>query len=52
MATLFIVQEILDCDIPEEIKLNKEKPDRKCEGNKKVTGCYEGKKDSFVHSFD
>ena len=50
MSLLFVVQEISDRDIPEEIKIYKEKTGRKTvKGTKKVTGCYEGKKDPFVH---
>ena len=49
MAPLFVVQEIPDCDIPEEMKIYKEKTGIR---NKKVIGCYEDKKDSFIHSLD
>ena len=45
MATLFIIQEILDCDIPEEMKLNKEKTDRKTvKGTKNLLGVMKAKK--------
>ena len=37
MALLFVVQKILDCDIPEEMKIYQEKTGRK----RKVTGCHE-----------
>ena len=50
MAPLFVVQEILDCDIPEEMKIYEEKTGRKTvKGTKKL---HEGKKDPFVHASD
>ena len=53
MSPLFVVQEILDRDIPEEIKIYKEKTGRKTvKETKKVTGCYESKKDPFIHAPD
>ena len=52
MAPLFLVQEIPGCDIPEEMKIYKEKTDRKTlNGTKKLLGVIKEKKDSFVHSF-
>ena len=52
MAPLFVVQEIPDCDIPEEMKIYKEKTGRKTvKGTKKLLGVM-SKKDSFVYSFD
>ena len=49
MPPLFVVQEIPDCAIPEEMKIYKEKTGRKTvKGDKKVTGCYESKKNPFV----
>ena len=50
MPPLFVVQEIPDRDIPEEMKIYKEKTGRK--RGKEVLGCYEGKKDPFVHAPD
>ena len=50
MSPLFVVQEIPDRDIPEEMKIFKRKTGRK--GDKEVLGCYEGKKDPFVHAPD
>ena len=51
MSPLFVVQGILDCAIPEEMKIDKGKTGRKnSEGDKKITGCHEGKKDPFIHS--
>ena len=50
MSPLFVVQEIPDRDIPEEMKIYKEKTGRK--RDKEVLGCYEGKKDPFVHAPD
>ena len=53
MAPLFVVQEIPDRDIPEEMKIYKEKTGRKAvKGIKEVTWCHKGKKDSFVHPLD
>ena len=61
MSPLFVVQEIRDCDIPEEMKtykemkIYKEKSGRKTvkgKGDKKVTGCYESEKDPFVSPLD
>ena len=53
MAPLFVVQEIPDRDKSEEMKIYKEKNWQKnSEGNKKVTGCYESKKDPSVHPLD
>ena len=50
MPPLFIFQEIPDRDILEEMKIYQTKTGRKTEGDKKVTGCYEGKKDPFLHA--
>ena len=52
MAPLFAVQETPDRDISEEMKIYHEKTGRKTVKGKKVTGCYDGKKNSLVHSFD
>ena len=52
MSPLFVVQEIPDHDIPEEMKPIRKKLAENSEGDKKVTGCYEGKKDSFVYPLD
>ena len=53
MSPLFVVQEIPDCDIPEEMKIYNEKTVRKTvKETKKVTGCYERKKGPFVHAPD
>ena len=52
MSPLFVVQEIPDHDIPEEMKSIRKKLAENSEGDKKVTGCYEGKKDSFVYPLD
>ena len=53
MSSLFVVQEIPDSNIPEEMKIFKEKTGRKNKkGNKKITGCYESRKDLFVQSPD
>ena len=39
--------------IPEEMKIYKENTGRKSvTEEKKVTGCYKGKKYSFLHAFD
>ena len=44
MAPLFVVQEIPDCDIPEEMKIYKEKTGRKTvEGTKKLLGVMKAK---------
>ena len=52
IAPLFLVQEIPGCDIPEEMKIYKEKTGRKTlNGTKKLLGVIKEKKDSFVHSF-
>ena len=52
MVPLFVVQEIPDCDIPEEMKIYREKTGRKTvKGTKKLLGVM-SKKDSFVYSFD
>ena len=43
MAPLFVIQEIPDWYLPEEMKINKEKTGRKTVKEiKKITGCYEG----------
>ena len=52
MAPLFVVQEIPDCYIPQEMKIYKEKTDRKTVKGTQVTGCYEDNKYYFVRSFD
>ena len=53
MVPLFVVQEIPDCDIPEEMKIYKEKTGRKtAEGTKKLLSDMKAKKDSLVHFFD
>ena len=53
MLPLFVVQEIPDCDIPEEMKIYKEKTGRKtAEGTKKLLSDMKAKKDSLVHFFD
>ena len=53
MAPLFVIQEIPDCDIPDEIKIYKEKIGRKTvKGKKKLLGVMRAKKDFFVHFFD
>ena len=53
MAPLFVAQEVPDRDIPKEMKIYQENTGRKTvKGTKKVTGIYEGKKDSFVYYFD
>ena len=45
MAPLFVVQEIPDCDTPEEIKIYKEKTARKTvKGTKKLLGVMKAKK--------
>ena len=45
MAPLFVVQEIPDCDIPEEMKIYKEKTGRKTvKGTKKLLGVMKAKK--------
>ena len=45
MAPLFVVQEIPDCDIPEEMKIYKEKNGRKTvKGTKKLLGVVRAKK--------
>ena len=44
IAPLFVVQEIPDCNIPEEMKMYKKKTSRRY---KKVTGCNESKKNFF-----
>ena len=45
MPPLFAVQEILDCDIPEEMKIYKEKTGRKTvKGTKKLLGVMKAKK--------
>ena len=50
MAPLFVVQDIPDRDIPEEMKIYKEKTGRKTvKGTKKFLGLVKAKKDSFVH---
>ena len=44
MAPLFVVQEIPDCDIPEEMKIYKEKTDRKTvRGTKKLLRVMKAK---------
>ena len=52
MSPLFVVQEIPDHDIPEEMKSIRKKLAENSEGDKKVTGCYEGKKDPFIYSLE
>ena len=50
MPPLFVVQEIPDCAIPEEMKIYKEKTERKTvKGTKKLLGVMKAKKDPFVH---
>ena len=50
MLPLFVFQEIPDRDIPEEMKIYKEKTGRKTvKGTKKFLGLVKAKKDSFVH---
>ena len=45
MAPLFVVQEIPDCDIPEEMKIYKERTGRKTmKGTKKLLGVIKAKK--------
>ena len=45
MAALFVVQDILDCDIPEEMKIYKEETGRKIvQGTKKLLGVMKAKK--------
>ena len=45
MSQLFVVQEILDCYIPEEMKIYKEKTERKTvKGTKKLLGVVKAKK--------
>ena len=45
MAPLFVVQEIPDCDIPEEMKIYKEKPGRKTvKGTKNLLGVMKAEK--------
>ena len=45
MAPVFVVQEIPDCDIPEEMKIYKEKTGRKTvKGTKKKLGVMKAKK--------
>ena len=45
MPPLFVVQEIPDCAIPEEMKIYKEKTDRKTvKGIKKLLGVMKAKK--------
>ena len=48
MVPPFVVQEIPDRYIPEEMKIWK----KNSEGYKRVTGCHEGKKNSFVRALD
>ena len=51
MVPLLVVQEIPDCDIPEEMKVYKEKTGRKTvEGTKKLLGVMKAKKD-FLQRF-
>ena len=53
MSPLFVVQEIPDRDIPEEMKIYKEKPGIKTvKGTKKLLGVMKAKKDPFAHSCD
>ena len=52
MSPLFVVQEIPDRNIPEEMKIYKVKLEENSGGDKNVTGSYEGKKDPFVHAPD
>ena len=52
-SPLFVVQEIPDRDIPEEMKIFKEKTGRKIvKDTKKLLGFMKAKKDSFVHPLD
>ena len=45
MAPLFVVQEIPDCDIPEEMKIYKEKTGQKTvKGTKKILGVMKAKR--------
>ena len=45
MPPLFVVQEIPDCAIPEEMKIYKEKTERKTvKGTKKLLGVMNAKK--------
>ena len=45
MTPLFVVQDILDCDIPEEMKIYKEETGRKIvQGTKKLLGVMKAKK--------
>ena len=45
MAALFVVQDVLDCDIPEEMKIYKEETGRKIvQGTKKLLGVMKAKK--------
>ena len=53
MAALFVVQEIPDCYIPEEMKIYVGKTGRKTvKETKKLLGVMKAKKKSFVHSLD
>ena len=53
MAPLFVVQEIPDCDIPEEMKIYMGKTGRKTvKETEKLLGVMKAKKESFVHSLD
>ena len=52
MAPLFVIQDIPDCDIPEEIKIYKENIGRKTvKGTKTLLGVMRAKKDFFVLFF-
>ena len=50
MSPLFVVQEIPDQYIPEEMKIYGKSFKKNSEEHKKIAGCYESKKDSFVHA--
>ena len=53
MPPLFVVQEIPDCAIPEEMKIYKEKTGRETvKGTKKLLGVMKAKKDPFVYPLD
>ena len=52
-SPLFVVQEIPDRDIPEEMKIFQEKTGRKIVKDiKKLLAVMKAKKDSFVHPLD
>ena len=53
MLPLFVVQEISDCDIPEEMKIYREKTGRKTvKGTKKLLDIMKAKKGLFVYPRD